>query len=122
MPHVTAAFRDQPWFFVLVIPVVLAIANIPREVNAGREFRAFLSSCGAMAGLMAIFGVGMFPHLLYSSPHPEHSLTIANAASSPRTLGVMLTIALIGVPIVIAYSASIYYIFRGKVQLDRMSY
>jgi cytochrome d ubiquinol oxidase subunit II len=34
----------------------------------------------------------------------------------------MLTIALIGVPVVLAYSASIYYIFRGKVKLDRMSY
>jgi cytochrome d ubiquinol oxidase subunit II len=122
VPHVTEAFRRQPWFFALVIPVVLAIANIPREVNRGREFAAFLSSCAAMAGLMAIFGVGMYPHLVFSAPHPEHSLTAFNAASSRKTLGVMLTIALIGVPIVLTYSASIYYIFRGKVRLDRMSY
>ena len=37
-------------------------------------------------------------------------------------LGVMLTIALIGLPVVLAYSVSIYWIFRGKVQLDKMSY
>jgi cytochrome d ubiquinol oxidase subunit II len=122
VPHVTEAFRREPWFFALVIPVVLAIANIPREVNRGREFAAFLSSCAAMAGLMAIFGVGMYPNLVFSAPHPGHSLTAFNAASSQKTLGVMLTIALIGVPVVIAYSASIYYIFRGKVRLDRMSY
>ena len=30
--------------------------------------------------------------------------------------------ALIGVPIVLAYTTSIYWIFRGKVKLDRMSY
>lgn len=122
VPHVTEAFRREPWFFVLVIPVVLAVANIPREVNRGQAFYAFLSSCGAMLGLMAIFGFGMYPHLVYSNPMPEHSLTALNAASSQKTLGVMLTIALIGVPIVVAYSASIYYIFRGKVRLDRMSY
>jgi cytochrome bd ubiquinol oxidase subunit II len=122
VPHVTEAFRREPWFFGIVIPVVLAIANIPREVNRGQEFLAFLSSCAAMAGLMAIFGLGAYPNLVYSLPHPEHSLTIANAASSHKTLGIMLTIALLGIPAVLAYSASIYWIFRGKVKLDRMSY
>ncbi len=34
----------------------------------------------------------------------------------------MLVIACIGVPVVIAYTISIYWIFRGKVKLDRMSY
>ncbi len=122
VPHVTEAFRREPWFFTLVVPVVLAIANIPREVNRGREFYAFLSSCAAMAGLMAIFGVGNYPYLVYSQPFPEHSLTAFNAASSPKTLGIMLTIALIGLPVVLAYSISIYWIFRGKVRIDKMSY
>ena len=122
VPHITGAFRREPWFFVVVIPVVLAIANIPREVSHGREFRAFLSSVAAMAGLMVIFGIGMYPHLVYSHPLPEHSLTAFNAASSRKTLGIMLTIALLGIPVVLAYSASIYWIFRGKVKLDRMSY
>jgi len=122
VPHVTEAFRREPWFFALVIPVVLAIANIPREVNRGREFFAFLSSCAAMAGLMAIFGVGNYPYLVFSQPLAEHSLTAFNAASSPKTLAIMLTIALIGLPVVLAYSVSIYWIFRGKVQLTKMSY
>jgi cytochrome d ubiquinol oxidase subunit II len=122
VPHVTEAFRREPWFFALVVPVVLAIANIPREVNRGKEFFAFLSSCAAMAGLMAIFGLGSYPYLVYSLPQPEHSLTAFNAASSQKTLGIMLTIALIGVPVVLAYTVSIYWIFRGKVKLDKMSY
>lgn len=122
VPHVTAAFRHEPWFFALVIPSVLAIANIPREANHGSDFLAFLSSCAAMVGLMAIFGIGMYPNLLYSNPSPEHSLTVLNAASSPKTLHIMFIIAVIGVPVVLAYSASIYYIFRGKVRIDRTSY
>jgi cytochrome d ubiquinol oxidase subunit II len=122
VPHVTAAFRREPWFLALIAVVVLAVANIPREVNRGRESFAFLSSCAAMAGLMAIFGVGRYPYLVYSQPLAEHSLTAFNAASSPKTLAVMLTIALIGLPVVVAYSISIYWIFRGKVKLDPMSY
>ena len=85
IPHITEAFRREPWFFGIVVPVVLAIANIPREVNRGKEFYAFLSSCAAMAGLMAIFGVGAYPNLVFSNPHPEHSLTAFNAASSQET-------------------------------------
>jgi cytochrome bd ubiquinol oxidase subunit II len=71
---------------------------------------------------MGLFGLEMFPNLILSNPDPSLSLTIYNAASSPKTLGMMLTIALIGVPIVLAYTVSIYWIFRGKVKLDRMSY
>jgi cytochrome bd ubiquinol oxidase subunit II len=122
VPHVTEAFRREPWFFALALLAMLAIANIPREVNRGREFAAFVSSCLAMAGLMAIFGTGNYPYLVYSHPLPEHSLTAFNSASSQKTLGIMLTIALIGLPVVLAYSVSIYWIFRGKVRLDRMSY
>jgi hypothetical protein len=33
-----------------------------------------------------------------------------------------LTLALIGGPIVLAYTVSIYWISRGRVKLDKMSY
>ncbi len=122
VPHITEAFRSQPWLFVLVVPLILAIANIPREINRKKPFFAFLSSCLSMVGLMCVFGLGMYPNLVYSLPAPENSLTAFNAASSQKTLAVMLTIALIGVPVVLAYTASIYYIFRGKVKLHKSSY
>jgi len=75
-----------------------------------------------MIALMGLFGLEMYPNLVLSNPDVANSLTIHNAASSQKTLGIMLTIALIGVPIVLAYTVSIYWIFRGKVKLDRMSY
>ena len=59
---------------------------------------------------------------LQAANDPANSLTIYNAASSPKTLGIMLVIAIIGVPLVLAYTASIYWVFRGKVKLDRFSY
>jgi cytochrome bd ubiquinol oxidase subunit II len=101
---------------------MLAIANIPREVHYGRDWRAFISSCVAMMAMMGLFGLEMYPNLILSDPDSANSLTIYNAASSHKTLGIMLTIALIGVPAVLAYTVSIYWIFRGKVKLDKMSY
>jgi cytochrome d ubiquinol oxidase subunit II len=64
----------------------------------------------------------MFPNMIYSLPEPANSLTAYNGASTQKTLKIMLIIALIGVPIVLAYTASVYYIFRGKVQLNEDSY
>jgi len=114
--------HNNPWLFSLVLANMLAIANIPREFHHNRDWLAFLSSCAAMITLMALFALNIFPNLVYSLPNPENSLNIYNAASSPKTLGIMLVIACIGVPIVIAYTVCIYWIFRGKVKLDRMSY
>ncbi len=122
VPHMAARVRANPWLFSIALANMLAIANIPRDIHHGRDWRAFLSSCLAMIALMGLFGLEMYPNLVLSNPDAANSLTIRNAASSPKTLGVMLTIALIGVPIVLAYTVSIYWIFRGKVKLDKMSY
>jgi cytochrome d ubiquinol oxidase subunit II len=120
--HMAARMRANPWLFSIAVANMLAIANIPREIHRGKDWLAFLSSCAAMITLMSLFGLEMFPNLVFSNPEPAHSLTIYNAASSLKTLGIMLTIAAIGVPVVLAYTVSIYWIFRGKVKLDRMSY
>jgi cytochrome d ubiquinol oxidase subunit II len=122
VPRMSERLRQVPELFAIAILHMLAVANIPREVSAGRDFRAFLSSCAAMATLMALYGLGTFPNLLYSDPDPKNSLTIYNGASSAKTLRIMLIMAGIGVPVVLTYTATIYWIFRGKVKLDRMSY
>jgi cytochrome d ubiquinol oxidase subunit II len=122
VPHLAARVRDNPWLFSVALANMLAIANIPREFHHGNDGRAFLSSCAAIVTLMALFALNVFPNLVTSLPDPGNSLTIYNAASSPKTLGIMLIIACIGLPVVLAYTVSIYWIFRGKVKLDRMSY
>jgi cytochrome d ubiquinol oxidase subunit II len=122
VPHMAARVRANPWLFSIALANMLAIANIPREIHHGRDWGAFLSSCLAMIALMTLFGLEMYPNLIFSWPDSGNSLTIHNAASSPKTLGIMLTIALIGVPLVLAYTVSIYWIFRGKVKLNPMSY
>jgi len=122
VPRMTSFMKDYPLLFGVALINMLAIANIPREFHRREDFKAFLSSSAAVAALLALFGVGIFPHLVISTPNPENSLTIYNAASSPKTLGIMGIIALIGVPVVLAYTASIHWIFSGKVKLTKTSY
>jgi len=122
IPHMSENLKAFPLLMALPILNVLAIANIPREIHHGRDFKAFLSSCASMAALLALFGIGMFPYLIRSYPDITGSLNIYNASSSETTLGIMLIIAILGMPLVIAYTISIYWIFRGKVKIDAGSY
>ena len=78
---------------------MLAIANIPREIHRGRDFRAFLSSCAAMVAADGAVRPRDVPAPgARATPTRRNSLTIYNAASSQKTLSIMLIIALIGVP------------------------
>jgi len=121
-PHMIEHFKETPALFVLAVLNMLAIANIPREISRRKEFFAFLSSCASIAALLSLFAFGIFPNFVLASNNPELSLNIYNSASSQKTLNIMLIIAMIGVPFVLAYTISIYWIFRGKVKLTNMSY
>ncbi len=122
VPHMADPFKSHPVLFVVPLITLLAIANVPREYYYANDFKAFLSSCAAMLALLALFGIGIFPNMVFSTIDPANSLTIYSAASSQRTLTIMLIIAVIGMPLVIAYTFSIYWIFRGKVRLTESSY
>jgi cytochrome d ubiquinol oxidase subunit II len=121
-PNMINHFKEYPVLFTIAILNMLAIANIPREIHHGREFRAFLSSSASIALLLVLFAIGVFPNIVLSNPVFENSLNIYNSASSQKTLGIMLIIAIIGMPFVIAYTIIIYKIYKGKVKLDEMSY
>ncbi len=121
-PHLLETLRARPWLLAVFVVNVLIVLNIPRENHKGNEFRAFLSSCAAMATLMMLFGLTVYPNMVLSMPNPENSLTIYNAASTEKTHMIMLIIAVMGIPVVMAYTASVYYIFRGKVKLTPHSY
>ncbi len=60
----------------------------------------------------------LFPRVMVSSLNPAWSLTIYNAASGPYTLQVMTIVAVIFVPIVLAYQAWSYWLYRQRVKND----
>lgn len=122
VPGAVSNFEHFPWAAAVVVLNVLAIANVPRALFAGRYAQAFLSTSLTIACMVFLFGMAMFPHLVVASNDPSLSLTIYNAASSAKTLRIGLIIAAIGMPFVLAYTAVIYWTFRGKVILSDHSY
>jgi cytochrome d ubiquinol oxidase subunit II len=132
VPRMGEPFKAHPWFFSLALLNMLAIANIPREIFHQRDRRAFVSSCVSILCLMALLMIGLIsrnetgryvPNMIVSTVDTaRNSLNIYNGASSHKTLGIMFIIALTGMPLVLAYTLSIHWVFRGKTRLESASY
>ena len=121
-PLATRNFVRAPWVWIVVFLNVLAIANIPRAIHHNKPLYAFVSSSATIAALLFLFGVALFPNMVVSTLNPAWNLNIYNAAASQKTLGIMRIIAVCGMPFVLTYTATIYWVFRGKVQLGKFSY
>jgi cytochrome d ubiquinol oxidase subunit II len=122
IPGVTDDFKETPIFFVLPIVSFLAVANIPRLVSKKKYAMALVFSSLTMAFLLMLVAFQLYPVLLPSKIDPSYSVTIYNAASSQKSLGIMLTMVVIGAPLLIGYLAFLYKTFNGKVKLDDTSY
>jgi cytochrome d ubiquinol oxidase subunit II len=121
-PPSRAKFETYPWAWVVVLLNILAIANIPRAIYLGKPFYAFLSSAATIAAFTFLFGLTLYPNLITSSVDPAYDLTVGRAASTENTLLVMTVVALLGLPFVLTYTATIYWVFRGKVRVGKFSY
>lgn len=121
-PFMADRMRHYPALYLIPVFTILAIINIPYQINHNRDGWAFISSCFSIASLFTLFCLGTFPYLVHSSTDPAYSLTIFNSSSTYKTLTLLLTIVAIGFPLVLAYGFWLYHIFKGKVKIDHMSY
>jgi len=87
-----------------------------RTIDSGQDMKKFIYSSVSFVSLWGIAGAVQFPALVKAAGNADLDITIYNASSSQLTLGVMLGIAAVGMPAVIAYSIYIYRIFRGRVK------
>jgi len=105
---------ERPVWGVMPLAAVASVVLTGIWISRRRTRPAFVSSCATIVFTVFTGIVGLFPNLIRSRLDPDYSLTIFNAASSPYTLKVMTIVAVIFVPIVIAYQAWVYRVFRGK--------
>ncbi|WP_298301960.1 cytochrome d ubiquinol oxidase subunit II [Hydrotalea sp.] len=91
-------------------------------LESGNYLAGFFSSALTVALLLITFAMNLYPDIVRSTTNSLYSLTVHNAASSPRSLGIMLIIAAIGVPIIEVYTSFVFRTFKGKVKLDENSY
>jgi cytochrome bd ubiquinol oxidase subunit II len=100
-----------------IIPLLLVVGLLATRLFIGQKAWWKAWSASALTILMAtLFGVvGLYPKLYPSTIDPSFSLTAFNSSSTQLTLTIMLVVALIFVPIVIAYQVWVYSLFRHKV-------
>jgi len=103
-----------------LIPAVLAavaLLLVGYFRRAGKDGLAFVM--GALTVVFATIMVfaGLYPRILISTLNPDYSLTISNASSTPYTLTVMTIVAVVFVPIVLAYVGWTYHVFRQRLGL-----
>ena len=74
-----------------------------------RDYRPFFLSLGLFGLSFAGLGVSMWPYIV------PQSITIREAAAPDNSLYFMLVGVAVLVPIILAYTAFSYWVFRGKV-------
>lgn len=118
---IAVAAENGKWFswLLIAVAVVAAISSWVAS-RAGREGFSFLAM-GAflLAGVASIFSA-VYPVVLPSTLDPVWNLTVENASSSNYTLGLMSIVAAIGLPLVLAYQAWTYWIFRKRISVTHL--
>ncbi len=110
----------QRWFewpsILFTSPIPIAVAAIVvfllKALADERDYRPFFLTLGLFALSFAGLGVSMWPYIV-----PE-SITIREAAAPESSLTFMLAGVSILVPVILAYTAFAYWVFRGKVDAD----
>jgi cytochrome bd ubiquinol oxidase subunit II len=91
-----------------------------RLLKAARFGLAFISSALAQATVILTAGIALFPFLMPSATHPDHGLTVWDASSSAKTLGIMLVAVVVFLPIVLVYTSWVFRTLRGEVTLEHV--
>ena len=103
------------WSLPLVVAVLAALAAA-WQVGRGRDGVAFAATSLTMAAVVVSVFVGLYPRVMVSSLGASSDLTITNTASSPYALKVMTVAAAVLFPVVLAYQAWTYHVFRSRVR------
>jgi cytochrome d ubiquinol oxidase subunit II len=118
-----AASRPSPagsssLWAVIAFGAVAAVALIVSMIFSRRGSDGWTFAAGAVVIFSAVLMLfsALFPNVLPSTTDPANSLTIANASSTPYTLQIMSWTALIAMPLVLAYQAWTYWVFRKRVR------
>ena len=113
-----ANYKAYPWTIAAPVLGFLGIIGTLVLTRGEHEGAAFVSSAIGVFGIVSTAGLSMFPFLMPSNLDPRSSLTVWDASSSQMTLFVMLIVTVVFLPIIVAYTAFVYRVLRGKVTTE----
>ncbi|MFD5246072.1 cytochrome d ubiquinol oxidase subunit II [Amycolatopsis sp. NPDC058340] len=96
------------------VAAVLLVASV-LFATAERDGAAFAGTTGAIIAVTFTLFWSLYPNVLPSTTDAAFSLTTTNAASTPYTLEIMTWVAAVFTPIVLAYQAWTYWVFRKRI-------
>ena len=100
----------NPVEFLAILAVLAAWA-----VVGSYQGWAFVATTVAIGVSIITIFVDLYPRVMVSSTNPAYSLTVHNSASTPYTLKVMTVVAVVILPVVLAYQGWTYYVFRRRI-------
>ena len=115
---VVAVDHNDKGVFPPALPAALAIAaflGAVLAVHTRRSGWAFVATASGVVLVVATLFTSLYPRVMVSSTDFGNSLTVDSASSAHYTLAVMSVVALIFVPLVLAYQGWTYYTFRQRV-------
>lgn len=122
LPYRYDNYLRNPIAWIVPLLAIAFMVATRLSLKKGPAARTFLLSSLSIAGLMSVWGVANYPYMLPARNAADLGLTIFNASASQTSLTTMFIIALIGMPIVIAYTVYIHWVFRGKVRAQDAHY
>jgi cytochrome bd ubiquinol oxidase subunit II len=111
-------YHIYPWMMLAPVAGFAGIALSLLSARLKNERTAFLFSSIAIAGIILTAGFSMFPFIMPSSTDPISSLTIWDAVSSKKTLGIMFVVTIIFLPLILIYTSWVFHVLRGKVTVQ----
>jgi len=114
-PQLYHNFNNNPLLFSLPIATLLSILAIISLNMSGSDTMAFTASSLSIVGVFTTIGVSLFPNFVFAINDAELNLTIINSSSSPYALKNLLIVAILGLPLVIAYQVWTHRKLAGKV-------
>ncbi|MGZ8606238.1 MAG: cytochrome d ubiquinol oxidase subunit II [Actinomycetota bacterium] len=112
--------RDNDGVVPGVVPIAAIVAAFAVEwlLRDRLDGWAFVATGLAIAALTATIFLNLYPRVMPSSLGAANDLTIWNASSTNYTLKVMTIVAAIFTPLVLAYQAWTYWVFRKRLSRD----
>jgi cytochrome bd ubiquinol oxidase subunit II len=96
------------------VGAVLAVLAVAWLLRDRREGWAFTMTTVAMAAIILTIFVDLYPRVMVSSTSSANDLTVHNTTSSPYALKVMTIAVALLFPVVVAYQAWTYHVFRRR--------
>jgi cytochrome d ubiquinol oxidase subunit II len=117
-PHVPDRLFSNPAGLTLPVLALAALVATRWFDGRGREFEAFLASCGFIVLLLLSAVFGLYPFLLPSNVDPAMGLSVHNAATAPGALRTALHWFAPGFALIAIYFWYIYSRLAGKIPAE----